>query len=191
MSLEPNFELTDTIKVNRAGVTLHQIRAIKDLPRLGIEKGDLGGWVEKLRHDNGDALVSGDAWVYGNAEVYGDAVVSGNARVYGNAEVSGNALVYGNADIENTWHYIVVGPIGSENVCATIARTKGGGHQLTVGCWTCGSLGTLMKEVKRRRKVEHKWTSASEGQQAQWRAEYRALKALGKVVVARWAEPDE
>ena len=95
------------------------------------------------------------------------------------------------SDIENTWHYIVVGPIGSENVCATIARTKGGGHQLTVGCWTCGSLGTLMKEVKRRRKVEHKWTSASEGQQAQWRAEYRALKALGKVVVARWAEPDE
>ena len=191
MSLEPNFELTDTIKVNRAGVTLHQIRAIKDLPRLGIEKGDLGGWVEKLRHDNGDALVSGDAWVYGNAEVYGNALVSGNARVSGNAEVSGNARVSGNADIENTWHYIVVGPIGSENVCATIARTKGGGHQLTVGCWTCGSLGTLMKEVKRRRKVEHKWTSASEGQQAQWRAEYRALKALGKVVVARWAEPDE
>ena len=203
MSLEPNFELTDTTKVNRYGVTLRQIRAIKDIPRRGITKGDLGGWVEKLRHDSGGARVSGDAWVSGNAEVYGNAEVSGNAWVSGDAQVYGNALVYGNArvsgdarvsgnaDIEKTWHYIVVSPIGSENVCATIARTKGGGHQLTVGCWTDGSLGTLMKEVKLRRKVERKWTSASEVQQAQWMAEYAALKKLGKVTVTRWAESED
>ena len=196
MSRAKKYEFTGETR-QHLGRTLRQIRAVVSFG--AIAAGTVGGWIEdgkNLSHDgdawvHGNARVYGDAQVYGDAWVHGDAWVSGNARVSGNAWVSGNARVSGNADIEKSWHYIVVGPIGSENVCATIARTKGGGHQLTVGCWADRSLGTLMKEVKRRRKVEYKWTSASEGQQAQWMAEYRALKALGKVVVARWAEPDE
>ena len=87
------------------GVTLHRIRAVRDIAALGIVAGALGGWIEKS--DNlevsgnawvyGDAWVSGNAWVYGDARVYGNARVSGNAWVYGDAQVSGNARVYGDA----------------------------------------------------------------------------------------------
>ena len=166
------FELTDNTRVNFMGVTLYQIRATEDIPARGVRKGDLGGWVESAELTNGDARVSGDAWVYGNAEVYGNARVSGNARVYGDA------------DIERTWHYLVVQQIGSESVTATLYRTKNGGHTLNIGCWREGSLGTLMAEVKRRRK---QWT-ADEATQEIWFEQYRALKKLGKATIKRWEE---
>ena len=75
------------------GVTLYRIEAARDFS--GVKKGDKGGWIEgekNLSHE-GDAVVSGNAWVSG------DAVVSGDARVYGNAWVSGNALVCGDAKV--------------------------------------------------------------------------------------------
>ena len=56
-------------------------------------------------------------------------------------------------------------------------------RQINVGCWT-GTLGTLMAEVKRRRVS---W-SGDEAQHDLWTTQYRALKALGKATVARWAE---
>ena len=102
---DQKYELTGTTRVNNWGVTVHQIRAVVDIPRRGVKKGDLGGWVESETLRNGNARVSGDAWVYGNAQVYGDARVSGNARVsgdawvYGDARVSGNAQVSGNARV--------------------------------------------------------------------------------------------
>ena len=46
------------------------------------------------------------------------------------------------------------------------------------------SLGTLMAEVKRRRAD---WT-ADEATQELWMQQYRALRKLGKAVVARWTE---
>ena len=79
-----NHKLTSESKVVN-GVTLFRIEACVDLK--WANKGDIGGWVEKI--DN----VSGDAWVYGDARVYGDAWVYGDARVYGDAWVSGNARV--------------------------------------------------------------------------------------------------
>ena len=165
------YELTGTTKVNDWGVTVHQIRATEDIPRFGVRKGDLGGWVES------ETLRNGDARVYGNAQV------SGDARVSGNAWVSGNAQVYGNARVSEIGHYLIVGPIGSENVTATLFRTKNGKHCLNVGCWS-GTLGTLMGEVKTRRV---NW-SADSATQERWVAQYRALKALGKVTVAGWVE---
>jgi len=183
------YELTGKSKVNLFGYTVHQIRAIRDVPGTSVKKGDLGGWVGSLRLENGNARVSGNAWVSGNAQVYGNAQVSGNAWVYGNAQVSGNAWVYGNAqvygnaEILQSWHYITVGQIGSEGVSATVFRTKNGKHRLNVGCWS-GKLGTLMAEVKRRRQ----WWHGNEATQEQWVLQYRALRALGKATVARWAE---
>ena len=79
----------------------------------------------------------------------------------------------------------IVGPIGSEGVYATLTHTKGGGHRLSVGCWEDGSLGTLMAEVKRRRR--DLWT-ADEATQELWTQQYRALRKLGRAVVARWTE---
>ena len=70
--MKKHFEFTDeTIEV--CGVTLHRIRATKDLPMHGVKKGDLGGFVEKLVNVQGDARVCGDAEVYGDARVCGDA----------------------------------------------------------------------------------------------------------------------
>lgn len=205
--MSKKYELTGVSKINEWGVTVHQIRATEDIPRFGIKKGDLGGWIESedLRDGTarvfgnawvfGDAQVSGNAQVYGNARVYGDAQVSGNARVYGTAQVFGNARVFGDARVygtawvfgdarvEESWHYLTVGPIGSESVTATLFRTNSGKHRLIVGCWD-GTLGTLMAEVKRRRVG---WT-ANEATQELWVAQYKALRRLGKATAARWAE---
>ncbi len=93
----------------------------------------------------------------------------------------------GNAEILQTWHYLAVGPIGSESVHATLTRTKGGGHRLSVGCWEDGSLGTLMTEVKRRRR--DLWTADAATQEL-WMQQYRALRKLGRTVVARWIEDE-
>ena len=161
------FELTDTTIVNAWGVTLHQIRATEDIPHHGIRKGDLGGYVSSTHLPSGGARVSGNAWV------------SGGARVFGNAQVSGDA------EILQTWHYLVVGPIGSEGTYATLTRTKGGGHRLSVGCWEDGSLDTLMSEVKRRRS--DLWNADKDTQEL-WMGQYRALRKLGRSVVARWTE---
>ena len=100
--MNKKYELTKETKTLADGTDLHRIRALRDIPRHGVEAGELGGWAEKesnLSQKDGDAWVSGDAWVFGNAEVYGNAKVSGNATVYGDAWVSGNATVCGNAKV--------------------------------------------------------------------------------------------
>ena len=157
--MDKKFELTGVSKMGRMGVTVHQIRATEDIPARGIRKGEVGGWVESEVLSNGDARVSGDAWVFGNARVSGDA------------------------QVEKSWHYIAINPIGSEGVTVTLARKKNGKHILNVGCWA-GTLGTLMAEVKRRRQ---RW-AADEATQEVWMAQYKALKALGKATVSRWED---
>ena len=99
------FVLTSEKKVE-FGVELHRIKAVKAIPSIGVEKGELGGWVEKKANlsQEGDSWVSGDARVFGNAEVFGDARVYGNAWVSGDAWVFGNARVYGDAWVYgNAW----------------------------------------------------------------------------------------
>ena len=92
--MNKKYELTKETKTLADGTVLHRIRALRDIPRHGVEAGELGGWAEK---ESNLSQKDGDAWVYGDAEVYGDAWVSGEAEVYGNAKVYGNAEVYGNA----------------------------------------------------------------------------------------------
>ena len=57
------YRITDNTK-KCAGRTLHQIEAMQDIPRFGIAKGELGGWIESENNlsQTGDAWVSGDAW---------------------------------------------------------------------------------------------------------------------------------
>ena len=76
------FELDLSSKITVFGIDLFRIKAL--ISFSDVEKGELGGYVEKeenLSH-------SGNAWVSGDARVNGDAWVNGNARVYGDAEVS-------------------------------------------------------------------------------------------------------
>lgn len=57
------YELTDETK-NFCGITLHRIRALRDIPSVNVGPGDLGGWIEKES----------------NLTQYGDAMVCGNAK---------------------------------------------------------------------------------------------------------------
>ena len=90
--MNKKYELTDETK-EIGGITLHRIRALRNIPRYGVRSGDLGGWIEAESNLSQD----GDAWVGGDAKVYGEALVYGDARVYGEALVGGNAVAYGNA----------------------------------------------------------------------------------------------
>jgi len=126
------YSLTKNTKIAWNGATLFQIKA--EISFGSVTKGELGGYIEKkenLSEDN-NAWVSGDALVYGNARVYGnawvsdDARVSGNAWVYDNAQVSGNARVYGNAWVSGD--ALVSGNArvyGNARVSAKASFTKG------------------------------------------------------------------
>jgi uncharacterized protein YjbI with pentapeptide repeats len=60
------YEFTGETEVY-AGRTLHRIRALVDIPTVGVAAGDLGGWIESednLPHD-------GTAWVFPAAKVMG------------------------------------------------------------------------------------------------------------------------
>ena len=88
------FCLTDEKKVI-GSLTLFRIKAL--ISFSNVEKGELGGFVEK--ESNLDS--SGNAWVSDDAQVYGDAWVSGNAWVSDDARVSGDARVYGDARVSD------------------------------------------------------------------------------------------
>ena len=91
------------------GVPLNSIRALKDIPRANVKKGDIGGWIESESNldQYDDSWIFGDAMAYGKAKVINNSYVFGTARVYGNAvitnsSVSGSAVVSGNAVINNS-----------------------------------------------------------------------------------------
>jgi len=96
--MERHYEFTgETIAVYNK--ILHRIRATKDLPEHEVEKGELGGWIEKYENLVDNAWVSENAKVFDNAMVFGNAIVFENARIFGNAMIFGDAIVYGNARV--------------------------------------------------------------------------------------------
>lgn len=96
------YKFTDEIK-EVDGHVLHRIVAICyfEVCHRQIQKGTLGGWIEKKEN------LQGEAWVSGEAIVCGDAVVTGNAYVYDHAQIRDSATVDGNAFIGG--HAIVGG----------------------------------------------------------------------------------
>lgn len=107
ISVAPEHEKEVTI-LGRA-VKVRRVIAQMDVPEWAVDVGDLGGYVENdynLSQEgscwiSGNAIVCGDARVYGNAIVNRNALVCGDARVYGNARVTGNCKVSGNAVVQN------------------------------------------------------------------------------------------
>lgn len=88
------YELTEDTKIVD-GHTLHRIRFRETF--RSVRLGEMGGYVESLKNIADEALVTGDAMVYGQAKVTGNAQVTGQARVLGNAIVCGRAIVCGEA----------------------------------------------------------------------------------------------
>ena len=139
------FELTTEFITNFLGTKLFRIKALVEFGK--VEKGELGGFVEKeenLDHD-------GDAWVSGDAMVYGNARVSGNARVYGNAWVSGNARVSGDAWVSGDQMYAAVKGFGSEYRNTTFFITKDGNVCVNCGCFS-GTLEQFREKVEETHK---------------------------------------
>jgi len=99
------------------------------------------------------------------------ACVSDTANVDCTSYVGRDAQVYGNARVYDPRHTLTVGPIGSENQYATLARTETG-HTLTIGCWQDGTLDTLKAEVMKR--APQCWP------------EYKAARALLRLRAAEW-----
>jgi hypothetical protein len=142
--MEKHYVLTSETKVNIFGIKLFRIKSTKKTK--WAEDGELGGWVDTENTPNGNAQVSGDAWVSGNARVYGNARVSGNAQVYGNARVSGNAQVYGDGKIESNNDFCTFQNFGSENRCTTFFKCADGLTKVVCGCFF-GTLEQFIKQV--------------------------------------------
>ena len=148
------YELTDETKVVN-GVTLHRIRAVRDIPEHAIKSGDLGGWLEtakNLSHD-GAAWVMDSAYVMGKARVADSALVTDSARVMGKALVAdsacvaGEARVTGNARVMKSSDYITIGAIGSRDDTTTFYRGADGGIYVSCGCFS-GSIDDFAAKVK-------------------------------------------
>ena len=101
MDCTRKYELTrETVEAD--GTVLYRIRALRDIPSLAVEKGDMGGYVEGTDNlsQDGDCWIGGTARVYGRARVMRNAVVANNAVVRGSAVVGDNAKVVGDATVE-------------------------------------------------------------------------------------------
>lgn len=96
--MERHYEFTGET-ISAYNKILHRIRATKDLPEHEVEKGELGGWIEKYENLADNAWVSENAKVFDNAVVFGNAIVFENAIIYGNARVHGKSEICENACI--------------------------------------------------------------------------------------------
>lgn len=94
----------------------------------------------------GCARLFDDAQVFGNAQVSGYSIVCDNVKVFGNALVYGNAMFYKNARIRKTADYLVIGPIGSEEIFTTFMRGNGNKILVRCGCFS-GGLDEFVKRV--------------------------------------------
>lgn len=133
------------------GEVCYQIKALKDIPVIGVEKGDLGGYVSSeisLSHSGnswvfeggyiggsaiieGDAIVGDGATVTGTAHVKDNAVICRGVMVDGNAIVGGDVIVrHGNiskgAVITKQNHYLFIDNANGNGAPCTIYNTESG-----------------------------------------------------------------
>lgn len=132
------------------GEVCHRIKALKDIPVIGVKKGDLGGCVSNttsLSHSGsswifeggfvvGNAIVEGDAIVGDGALVGDTACISGTAAICkgvvvdSNAQVGGDVVVrHGNiscgAVVTKQYHYLYVDNVNGRGDECTIYLTEG------------------------------------------------------------------
>ena len=132
------------------GEVCHRIKALKDIPVIGVKKGDLGGcvsnatslshsgssWIFKGGFVVGNAIVEDDAIVGDGALVGDTACISGTAAICkgvvvdSNAQVGGDVVVrHGNigngAIVTKQYHYLYVDNVNGRGDECTIYLTEG------------------------------------------------------------------
>ena len=110
----------DLPTVNVTGVTLHRIRALRDVGPV-VKAGDIGGYVQSETNlsQDGYAWAYEDSMIYDRAHVSGDAMIMRRAIICDNARVSGRALIGDDAQAFSMAH-----AHGDSRVCGT-ARIHG------------------------------------------------------------------
>lgn len=132
------------------GEVCHRIKALKDIPVIGVKKGDLGGCVSNatsLSHSGSSWIFEG-GFVVGNAIVEDDAIVGDGALVGDTACISGIAVIckgviidsnarvggavvvrHGNigngAIVTKQYHYLYVDNVNGRGDECTIYLTEG------------------------------------------------------------------
>ena len=88
-------------RMTMSGRPVYRIRACRDIPTLGVIKGEFGGWVEREENlsQEGDCWIFNDAQVGDNAVVSGSAIVADGAMVFDSARISGNARIQDSARV--------------------------------------------------------------------------------------------
>lgn len=88
-------------RMTMSGRPVYRIRACRDIPTLGVIKGEFGGWVEREENlsQEGDCWIFNDAQVGDNAVVSGIAIVADGAMVFDSARISGNARIQDSARV--------------------------------------------------------------------------------------------
>lgn len=149
------------------GEVCHRIKALKDIPVIGVKKGDLGGCVSNatsLSHSGsswifeggfvvGNAIVEDDAIVGDGALVGDTACISGTAAICkgvvvdSNAQVGGDVVVrHGNigngAIVTKQYHYLYVDNVNGRGDECTIYLTEG-----AIGASVGGRSGTLWQAL--------------------------------------------
>lgn len=149
------------------GEACYRIKALKDIPVIGVEKGDLGGcvsnatslshsgssWIFKGGFVVGNAIVEDDA-VVGDGALVGDtACISGTAAICkgvvvdSNAQVGGDVVVrhgmIGNgAIVTKQYHYLYVDNVNGRGDECTIYLTEG-----AIGASVGGRSGALWQAL--------------------------------------------
>lgn len=147
---ERKYEILPEPIVAPNGEVCHRIKALKDIPVIGVKKGDLGGCVSNatsLSHSGsswifeggfvvGNAIVEDDAIVGDGALVGDTACISGTAAICkgvvvdSNAQVGGDVVVrHGNigngAVVTKQYHYLYVDNVNGRGDECTIYLTEG------------------------------------------------------------------
>lgn len=149
------------------GEVCHRIKALKDIPVIGVKKGDLGGCVSNatsLSHSGsswifeggfvvGNAIIEDDAIVGDGALVGDTACISGTAAICkgvvvdSNAQVGGDVVVrHGNigngAIVTKQYHYLYVDNVNGRGDECTIYLTEG-----AIGASVGGRSGALWQAL--------------------------------------------
>lgn len=164
---ERKYEILSELIVAPNGEVCHRIKALKDIPVIGVKKGDLGGCVSNatsLSHSGsswifeggfvvGNAIVEDDAIVGDGALVGDTACISGTAAICkgvvvdSNAQVGGDVVVrHGNigngAIVTKQYHYLYVDNVNGRGDECTIYLTEG-----AIGASVGGRSGALWQAL--------------------------------------------
>ena len=103
--MEKKYEITD--ETHPVYQKCRRIRALIDIPEIGVKAGDLGGFVESEENlsQTGNcwifdsAIAMDNAWVMDNSQMYGDSQIWDNAKMHGDSQIWDNAKMHGDSQM--------------------------------------------------------------------------------------------